>query len=346
MAEQKNTSDDKASAAPAGVEKVQTERSDDRGTFVPLIFGGAVAVAFGFFAGQIDAIEQRFGLADDDGLAEIVETQAATLESQSATIEALTTRLEEVATIAEQIPEVDLSGVTADIATQSDQISTLAQRIEVVEKRPMTEGLSEEAVAAYQAELVGLQESVDAQLAKIEGLLGEARSTESSAEEKAQIALARASMSRIINALNSGEPYSEALAELVNNDGGDVPSILTEAAETGVPTLTEIQSAFPAAARAALAVARSDDTDGGFGSFLQKQLGARSVTPRDGDDADAVLSRAEAAILEGRLADAMAEVDALPDAAKTVMADWISLTQTRHAASVAADELMTALAAN
>ncbi|PJE34836.1 hypothetical protein CVM52_20190, partial [Pseudooceanicola lipolyticus] len=69
-------------------------------------------------------------------------------------------------------------------------------------------------------------------------------------------------------------------------------------------------------------------------------LGARSVEPRAGDDPDAILSRAEAAVSTGQLQQALDELAALPDAAKPALADWIDSAQRRIAAKQAATALM------
>ncbi|MDC0116260.1 hypothetical protein OAH97_02140, partial [Octadecabacter sp.] len=82
---------------------------------------------------------------------------------------------------------------------------------------------------------------------------------------------------------------------------------------------------FPAAARAALASARSEgvsDDAGGIGGFFRSQFDVRSTSPRDGTGPDAILSRAEAAVKEGRVSDALAEIDALPEVARAEMTDW------------------------
>ena len=73
---------------------------------------------------------------------------------------------------------------------------------------------------------------------------------------------------------------------------------------------------------------------------MQRQLGARSVEPRAGDDPDAILSRAEAAVSTGQLQQALDELAALPDAAKPALADWIDSAQRRIAAKQAATALM------
>ena len=64
-------------------------------------------------------------------------------------------------------------------------------------------------------------------------------------------------------------------------------------------------------------------------AFLQDQLGVRSVAPKDGDGADAVLSRAEASLKAGDLAGSLAELQALPEAGQAEMTDWIALTTQR-----------------
>jgi hypothetical protein len=52
-----------------------------------------------------------------------------------------------------------------------------------------------------------------------------------------------------------------------------------------------------------------------------------------------VLSRAEAAVRENRLRDALAEIETLPDVAKDVFADWVARTEQRLAAIEAAQGL-------
>ena len=85
---------------------------------------------------------------------------------------------------------------------------------------------------------------------------------------------------------------------------------------------------------------------GGIGGFFKQQLGARSVAPRDGDDPDAILSRAEAAMRDGRLADALAEVKALPPEAQEPLSEWLSDAQARHDAQDAVQTLTQRLTAN
>ena len=122
-------------------------------------------------------------------------------------------------------------------------------------------------------------------------------------------------------------------------------------AETGVIATAALQESFPDAARAALAAYRADAPLGdGAGSrltnFLRAQTGARSVTPREGDDPDAVLSRAEAAVRAGAVTDALAEIETLPDVARSPLEDWIGDARARLDAVSAAETLSQAVTTN
>jgi hypothetical protein len=110
----------------------------------------------------------------------------------------------------------------------------------------------------------------------------------------------------------------------------------------GLPTLAALQSAFPSTARAALAAAPPPE-DAGAGArlidFLRSQTGARSLAPRAGADTDAILSRAEAAVRQGDLAAALAELAALPPGPAAAAARWRAQAEARLAALAALADL-------
>jgi hypothetical protein len=110
-----------------------------------------------------------------------------------------------------------------------------------------------------------------------------------------------------------------------------------------VPSLATLQDSFAEAARVALEAALRADmgdswTDRAM-SFFRTQTGARSLTPREGSDPDAILSRAEAALAKGDLATSLAELDSLPEVARAAMADWRSTADQRLLAITALREL-------
>jgi hypothetical protein len=122
-----------------------------------------------------------------------------------------------------------------------------------------------------------------------------------------------------------------------------IPPVLADHAASGLPTLQSLRDAFPGVARAALDAARQADMGASWTdritAFLKTQTGARSLTPREGDDPDAILSRAEAALASGDLPAVLAELAVLPEAAKPALTDWLAQAQLRLDAAAALTSL-------
>ncbi len=294
--------------------------------FLPLALGGLVAGVIGFAVATFTAPQ-----ADN--------TLASQLAAQSNTIAGLEERVA-------NLPAPDLSGIEAAFAD-------LTARLEVLEARPAT-------VAAPTADLSAVNDDMQALRAQIAEMtdaaqteLADARATADAIEENAAAAArkaaARAALARVQTALESGAPIGAALADLENATGDAAPEPLV-ASQDGVPTLASLQEKFPEAARVALAAARSEGVAGeettGLGAFLRNQFDVRSTAPREGTDADAVLSRAEAAVRTGRLSDALAEISALPEVSRAAMSDWLAQAEARASAVAAADILSSTLTDN
>ena len=157
----------------------------------------------------------------------------------------------------------------------------------------------------------------------------------------AQQALRRAALTRIRTALDTGSAFAPALGDL-ERAGMSAPDALQEVAETGAPTQADLQERFAPAARAALATVRKageDGEDAGFWTFMSDQLGARSLERREGPGADAILSRAEDDVRQGKLESALTEIDALPEPAKAELAEWAADVHARMQAVAAHDAL-------
>jgi len=148
-------------------------------------------------------------------------------------------------------------------------------------------------------------------------------------------------------AVEGGDGSARALAR---RSGETLARGCVNGADAGGATLASLQDAFPELARAAIATAREtlagDDAAERGMSFLQRQLGMRSLAPRDGDGADAVLSRAQAAVLSGDLAAALAEIASLEDGPTAVLADWSARAQARVDAVAGVDALAASLTSN
>ncbi|ABD56999.1 COG4223 family protein [Jannaschia sp. CCS1] len=333
-----------------------------------LLIGGVVAAALGYGAAIFGFSNEVDTSATDTALAEAM----AAIDAQQSTISALEADVAALAAVEPPvIPEVDLSGVEAsiagvasDVAGVGTSLEALNGRIVTLEERPIftgevaadTAALSE-AVEAIEARIAEEQTAAAEAVAAAEAARAEAAAEAEAAANAAQAAIAeaeaqaateaeavqaQAALSRIQVAVASGAPFADALAEYP----GDVPAVLAEAAETGVPTLEELQTSYPDAARVALPIALRDTAGDSaadrVGAFLLGQVGGRSIEPREGSDPDAILSRAGAAVAAGDLPTALSEIAALSEqseGAQGAMQDWVAQAETRVAADAALAEL-------
>ncbi len=226
------------------------------------------------------------------------------------------------------------------IAAVEFALAQLSDRVAAVESRPA--GAADPAFAdqikALQDRVAAIgtgtaqPEAITAAVAAAESRLAqaEAKAADLAAQADAAAAQTRraAALDRIAAALDSGAPFAAVSADLP-----DLPPALADHAATGLPSVTQLRDTFPAAARAALESALRADMGESWtdrvSSFLRSQTGLRSLTPREGNDPDAVLSRAEAALATGDVASALKELDALPDSAKPPLADWVTQARIR-----------------
>ena len=309
--------------APAPVRKA--------GWFAPIL-GGVIAAGAGF--GLAQYVPGGWPVQDTSALqaaltAQQVETE--TLKSQIAALEA-----RPVAG-----PDADLEARVAaladqaapDIAPLQQQIAALEQRLTAIEAMPVS------AAAPSAAALAAQKAAADAVLKQAEDTAAQIKAD---AEAMAKASEARAALGRVQAALDSGSAYASALPAL-----GDVPAVLVENAQTGVPTLAALQDAFPAASRAALEAAlranMGESWSDRVANFLRTQTGARSLMPHEGNDPDAILSRAEAALAAGDVAAALTEIAALPPEAQAALTDWQAKAQKRQAAVAAVAGLTAAM---
>ncbi|MBY5987075.1 hypothetical protein [Roseovarius atlanticus] len=305
-----------------------------------MILGGVVAGAIGFAAAYFGVAQQV--IPRDEVLIGDVGALNQRVEEQSGTIDALTEKVGGITNTDDSAlqAQVEALGTLSDrVAETEQQIEDLAARLGDVEQRPVSESADAATITAYENELNAAREEFAAQRAELEDLIAQAKQTETVADEAAVAAMQRAAISRVQAALDNGTGFAGAVAELQDTDV-EVPDTLTSVAEEGVATLSSLQESFPDAARAALDASRDVTGEGtGFKGFLKSQLGVRSLEPREGDDPDAVLSRAEAAVRDGRLQDALAEIETLPEEGRAELSDWAGRAAERLEAVGAAQSL-------
>ena len=309
-----------------------------------MLVGGLLAGAIGYLLASANLLPAPWK-AVDPAIGELrseMEAQASVVEAQGALIEGLgssdTSQLEiRMGELAGQI-----TGLDGRLNEAGESIAALGKRIEALEARPVGDGSSAGAtvdLSAYEAQLAALEETVQSQRAEVEAMIADAKALDEQAAASQKRAAIQAGVARLQAALEQGVPFQDVLDDL-SAVGASVPDALSAAAGDGVATMSTLRSGFPDAARDSLARVRSGtESSGSIGAFLQRQLGARSVEPREGDDADAVLSRIEASLTSGDLAAALGEVDALPEAAVPALSSWVALAQKRLAAQQAIGEL-------
>lgn len=333
------------------------------------VIGAVLALGAGYAAlryGPPDLLP----LPDSASLTESVATNAqeiSALKAQIAELPAPVTvdpvlvervaALEAAVASAKPAAAPDLSGIESRIAALEAKVAALSEQ----PPAPAAAGTgalpadAAQAIAALQAEVAALKsgggaasEAMSAQAAEVKAQLeaaqSEAQKLAEASAAAAKAALAGAALSRLQAALDSGVPYEGALADL----GLDpVPEALATHAATGVPTLQSLTDSFPDAARAALEASLKAQMGAGWTdralTFLRTETGIRSLDPREGNDPDAVLSRAEAAVQDDRLAEALAELAALPPEGQAAMQPWVDQAKVRIAALAATTEIAAAL---
>ena len=300
-----------------------------------LVFGGLVAGAIGFLVATF-AVPDGWPNPRVDSNA----TYEAALDAQAVRIEGLVAQIENLRSASEvEIPDLspvteEIAGLAARVDGLSGDVAASAERLAALESRPAGEAIVAPTVdfdaemGAFRAELEAAAASARAE---VEAAQARAAEVEAQAAAAADVAMKRAALAEMSAALEGGAPFADVLARVPG-----APDALVAVAEQGVPTLAALRAEFPAAAREALRGAQSVPADASatdrLAAFLRKQTNARSLSPREGDDPDAVLSRAEAALNGGDLSLALSELSALPDGAVAALSDWIASAETRATA--------------
>lgn len=336
-------------AAPLPAPKPPQRKS----RMLPYVVGGVILAAAGFGIAKY--------VVPYTGTGDAVAALQAQIDAQSAADAKLQSDLAAVAarpvpdtTLAERVRALEVAVKSIpDTSALESRLATLEDRLTAIEAASAGgEGAPAAALAAMNRELTGLKAALEAQkgagsalTADIEAASAAAQTRLDAAEAAAQSAARLAALSHIRASFESGAPLGPALEGLTSL-GAKIPENLASAAD-GLPSLLSLQDGFTEPARAALdASIRADMGEGWtdrLSAFLRSQSGARSLTPREGTDPDAVLSRAEAALRDGQIKAALAELAGLPPAGAEAMAPWVADATRRLDAEQAIADLSAAL---
>ncbi len=352
-----------STATPASVPPAsQTGPAEQKGGFLPLLLGGLVAGGIGYGAHFLT--DQP---AAESAEVEALRSEIAELRTALGAVPAVDTEVleAELGQLRAQLSEITLPETVVESAdlnaavellreefarTEGVDLSPLEARLEdvagVLESQQQTMARAEEAIQLNTDQMAQTEErfaALDAELADLRDL-AERRVAE--AEAAIDAARAQSGLDSLRAALETGAAYADAVSR-IQDAGIEVPQTLAASASTGIATVEQLQESFDQAARAALRVALQDapaeSTTDRLGNFFRAQVGARSIAPREGDDPDAVLSRASAAVEAGDLEAALSEIALLPEGAQAAMADWIAQARARIAARDSLQDLTTAI---
>ena len=326
-----------------------------RGTWIVAV----IALLLGFGGAYFWTTQNTQNNAEIDRLAAQIEDLKATVaEPQPDTASEAVTQLQSALS-------GELQGLGAGLGTLADRLNTLDERMSLLETTPSPDAPAE--FAEVVSDLRGAASEAQAENARLGNQLSEAREQIQalraeneglSAElEELRAALALVEADRgmsneqmaaragnaIAAALIQGKPFEADLAVLKEATGEDIPPALALVSAEGAIPEMQLLKEFPDLARLALVDALKAKSDGNVGAraidFVKLQLGARTVAPKEGDDPDAILSRAQAAVDESDLKSALVEVESLSGPASEVFKDWQRAARARVDAEAALAQL-------
>ncbi len=298
------------------------------------VLGGALLAGAGFGVAKY--------VFPDTGSADAIAAVQVQLDANAAEGLALRSELASLAerpvadpALADRIAALEAAvSASPDTATLQASLGMLEERLAAIEAASVGgDAAPAAAIAVMDRELKSLRAMIEAQkdadpalVANLDAASAAAEERIAAAEGAVVTAAKQAALSHVRAAFQSGAPLGPAL-EGLRAMGTDIPTALTAAGES-VPSLISLQDSFAEPARAALEASIRADMGEGWAdrlsAFMRSQSGARSLTPREGSDPDAVLSRAEAALRDGQLETAVSELAALPPAGIEAMSDWVA----------------------
>lgn len=323
-------------AVADAVKAIETERKSSG--VLPLVVAGFICAGLGFGAAILSQPSNPIWPVHPDVAQFLDETtgKITGIDTRLNALEGYVTDVDQRAV--GDVFQSDLDELTTGFDQRfleiGSQLQNFEKRLAALEKSTIESAIPDELVAQYQDEVKRLKETLEAQRESLQQFMSETAETANEVTQRAKDTVARGILAQIRAAIDAGGPFDTAIKEFDEQVGEVLPNQLRTLAEEGVQTYQELRDSFAEAARSALNAARDElnESEGfaGIGNYLRKQFQARSVKPKAGDDADAVLSRAEQALRENDLNGALNELDALPDAARDQMQPWIDQARERQ----------------
>jgi len=352
------TSAGQTAAGGADIEALRSEVASLKAQIAELPAQEAVA-GDPALAGRIEALDGR--LAATEQAAESLKNAIAALPAGSgegaspelaARLEELTARLArtdasitELRSVAQAAPAGDPQAAQAAVDALEQKIAAdLASLGERVASADAAAKPAAESGAGVEQRIAGLESAIGEIKALAEGLK-EARET---ADTEGEMLARTVAANALRTAYDKGEGFAGLLASARTLTGeSEALAVLDRHASAGVATDAALTEAFRAASDQALyALAPKEE-----GVVAQLMASARNLVkvkpagPQPGDSPEAILSRVEAGIAAGKPDGALAEWNALPEAARNAAPSFGQMLSARVEADTAMHQVIEALAA-
>ena len=272
----------------------------------------------------------------------------ARLNDLSAALDKLRADLAAVQKTAETAGGADtaaLEGLGDKIAALETTVSALQQagsQQQAVDLGPLNERL--DALDAGVKATADAASKEDGRVTALEQSLSQLSGKVEAQASQPKIALAIAA-SALKSALDRGTPFTSEL-DTFAAIAPDAPQVaaLRAYAEKGVPSRADIAAGMDAAANAMVAAGQPVDENAGFVDRLlssaRSLVNVRPIGAVEGAGVPETVARMEAAVQQGDYAKALAEYDALPEAARAAGADYAAGLKARMDAEAQVDALV------
>lgn len=287
---------------------------------------------------RLTALEQEEAPAVDPEAVATLADDLASLEAQIADLPGEPADLSDLEARVAALEETEPDAIPEDIAARlddlEDRVSAMGSELEGVQPADVPTG-----IADRMEELeAGLDETRDAQEALEQRMADIAEAAEVSSAAERDIARAAAgaiAFSGLARAMDAGRPYAEELTALqpLIDDPSRIETLSAHAAD-GLPTTRQLATEFERIAPDILEAGEEADPEDGLlnrlGAGARSLVRVRPAGPVEGDDRAAIVSRVEAALAEGNLAEARAEWESLDETARDASRDWAQRLDIRH----------------
>jgi len=277
---------------------------------------------------RLDALEAQLGENPQSDMVARLSTLETRFEGVAAEVASLNKTLSEAITSggdmsAETLAQLAakdavIDGLKAELNQISGQMGALNQRIDEVDRSART---------------------------RAEEILTEAQMAEQQAALLAKQTAFQKTHSDLVAAAQSGRSFQAELDAFAAQNDGDVQDLIAANAQNGLPSIFQLEEEFSQAShlaiRASIKSEAGDGTLSKVSAFFQSQVATRSLAPKEGDTADAILSRMSAAVSSGDMSKVLSEAEKLGDTARAPLTGFLNKARLRYNVLSAIDALGT-----